>query len=142
MNSEGEDGNTWQIRLRDGDTAQILGILADGSVVGQVSRKESRAGQLVVWKKDQPLEELPWIPKDCLGSVKSATADILRYAAFATCEDRNDNGRWIVFDRRSQTPLVNRPLPKRGRAALSPDGSRYASFEAGELRIYSLPKPD
>jgi len=28
-----------------------------------------------------------------------------------------------------------------GRAALSPDGLRYASFEAGELRIYSLPNP-
>jgi hypothetical protein len=60
---------------------------------------------------------------------------------FATCDDRSDNGRWIVFDRKSQTPLVNRSFPRNGRAALSPDGSRYASFEAGELHIYLLPTP-
>jgi hypothetical protein len=35
---------------------------------------------------------------------------------------------------------VNQRFPKNGRAALSPDGLHYASFEAGELRIYSLPK--
>ena len=142
LNAEGEDGTTWQIRLRDGDTAQILGILADGSVAGQVSTKESKAGQLVIWKKDQSAELLPWIPKDYCGSVGSATADMSRYAAFASCDDRSDDGRWIVFDRKSQAPLVNRRLPKNGRAALSPDGSRYASFESGELRVYSLPKPD
>jgi hypothetical protein len=28
---------------------------------------------------------------------------------------------------------------RNGRAPLSPDGLHYASFEAGELRIYSLP---
>lgn len=142
MNAEGEDGTTWQVRLRDGDTAQILGILADGSVAGQVRVKESKAGQLVIWRKDQTTELLPWIPKDYCGSVQSATADMSRYAAFATCDGRSDNGRWIVLDRKSQTPLVNRQFPKNGRAALSPDGSRYASFESGELRIYSLPKPN
>lgn len=142
MNAKGEDGTTWQVRLRDGDTAQVLGILADGNVAGLVSVKESKAGQLVIWKKDQTTELLPWIPKDYCGSVQSATADMSRYAAFATCDDQSDNGCWIVFDRKSQTPLVNRRFPKNGRAALSPDGSRYASFESGELRIYSLPKPD
>jgi hypothetical protein len=35
-------------------------------------------------------------------------------------------------------PLVNRSFPKNGRAALSPDGLHYASFEANELRIYTL----
>ncbi|MCU1334936.1 MAG: hypothetical protein JWO19_517 [Bryobacterales bacterium] len=142
MNAEGEDGTTWQVRLRDGDTAQILGILADGSVAGEVSVKESKAGQLVIWKKDQTTELLPWIPKDYCGTVQSATADMSRYAVFATCDDRSDDGRWMVFDRKSQRPLVNRQFPKNGRAALSPDGSKYASFESGELRIYSLPKPD
>ncbi len=142
MSAEREDGTTWRVRLRDGDTAQILGILADGSVAGQVSVKENKAGQLVIWKKDQTTELLPWIPKDYCGSVQSATADMSRYAAFATCDDRSDNGRWIVLDRMSPTPLVNRQFPKNGRVALSPDGSRYASFESGELRIYSLPKPD
>lgn len=142
MNAEGEDGTTWEVRLRDDDTAQILGILVDGSVAGQVSVKESKAGQLVIWKKDQATELLPWIPKDYCGSVQSATADMSRYATFATCDDRSDNGRWIVLDRKSQTPIVSRQFPKNGRAALSPDGSRYASFESGELRIYLLPRPD
>ena len=142
MNAEGEDGTTWQVPLRDGDTAQILGILADGSVAGHVSVRESKAGQLVIWKKDQTTELLPWMPKDYCGSVQSATADMSRYAAFATCDDRSDDGRWMVFDRKSSLPLVNRQFPKNGRAALSPDGSKYASFESGELRIYSLPKPD
>jgi hypothetical protein len=38
------------------------------------------------------------------------------------------------------SPLVNPRFPKNGRAALSPDGPHCASFESGELRIYSLPK--
>lgn len=139
MTAEGEDRSAWKVPLRDGGTAEIVGLLADGSVVGQVSGKESNAGQLVIWKKDQAAEVLPWIPKDFYGSFQSATADMSRYTAFATCDDRSDNGRWFVFDRRSQTPLVNRLFPKNGRAALSPDGSRYASFESGELRIYTLP---
>jgi hypothetical protein len=141
MTAEREDRSIWKVPLRDGETAEILGILADGSVAGHVSGKESKAGELVIWKKDQTAEVLPWIPKELCGSVHSATADMLRYAAFATCDDRSDSGRWFVFDRRSQTPLVNRPFPKNGRASVSPDGSRYASFESGELRMYSLPKP-
>jgi hypothetical protein len=141
MNAESEDRRFWQAPLRDGDTAEILGLLTDGSVVGHVSGRESKAGQLVIWKKDYTVDVLPWIPKDFCGPVPSATADMSRYAAFATCDDRRDDGRWFVFDRRSQAPLVNRPFPKNGRADLSPDGSRYASFESGELRLYSLPKP-
>ena len=43
MNAQSEDRRFWQVPLRDGDTAKILGLLADGSVVGHVSGKESRA---------------------------------------------------------------------------------------------------
>src|SRR5579863_6973765 len=138
MTVEGEDRSSWKVQLQDGETAEILGILADGSVAGHVNGKESKAGQLVIWKKDQTAEVLPWIPKDFCASVQSATTDMSRYAAFATCDGHSDSGRWFVFDRRSQTPIVNRPFPKNGRAAVSPDGSRYASFESGELRMYSL----
>ena len=53
------------------------------------------------------------------------------------CDEVGD-GRWFVFDRSSQSPLVNRAFPKNGRAALAPDGLHYASFEADELRIYQL----
>jgi len=142
MVAESEDRSTWEVTLKDGETAVIIGLLADGSVAGQISEHEkgNNAGQLVIWRKDHTTELLPWIPRNYCGSVQGATADLSRYAAFTTCDDRSDSGRWIVFDRRSPTPLVNRQFPKNGRAALSPDGLHYASFESGELRIYSLPK--
>jgi hypothetical protein len=141
MLAESEDRSIWEISLKDGETAVIVGILADGSVLGQINGNEkgNNAGQLVVWKKDKTIELLPWIPRNDCGTVQSATTDMSRYAAFATCDER-DSGRWIVFDRRSPTPLVNRRFPKNGRAAVSPDGLHYATFESGELRIYSLPQ--
>lgn len=86
--------------------------------------EESNAGQLVIWKKDETAELPPWIPKDCCGSVQSITVDMSRYGAFASPDDRSDYGRWMVFDRKSQAPLVNHRLPKNGRVALSSDGSR------------------
>ncbi len=140
MIAEGEDRTSWEVSLKDGETAVIIGLLADGSVAGQISENEkgNNAGQLVIWRKDHT-ELLPWIPRNDCGSVQSATADLSRYAALATCDDSSDSGRWIVFDRRSTTPVVNRRFPKNGSAALSPDGLHYASFELGELRIYSLP---
>lgn len=142
MIAEGEDRASWEVSLKEGETAVIVGLLADGSVVGQIrgTEKGDNAGRLVIWKKDKTTELLPWIPRDNCGSVQSATGDMSRYAAFATCDHRSDSGRWIVFDRGSPTPLVNRAFPKNGRAALSPDGLHYASFESGELRVYPLPK--
>lgn len=131
----------WEVSLKDEGTAVIAGILADGSVVGQVPVKGRKDRQLVIWKKDQQPETLPWIaPKYC-GAVDSATADMSRYATFAREDCDSDIRRWIVFDRASQTPIADRLFPRNGRAALSPDGLRYASFEAGELRIYTLPGP-
>jgi hypothetical protein len=142
MTVEGEDQSTWNVSLKDGETAVIVGLLADGSVVAQVSgtEKGNNAGQLVLWKKDKPDEVLPWIPREECGSVESATTDLSRYAAFVTCDDRSDTGHWIIFDQSTPTPIVNRRFPKNGRAALSPDGLHYATFESGELRVYSLPK--
>jgi hypothetical protein len=154
---ETDDQKGWMTTLEQDSSGEIIGVLADGSVVGHISVKGSRAGKLVIWAKDQPSKELPWIPGNYCGSVESATADMSRYAAFASdaCNDMGgifrllgvghdgtDTGRWIVFDRRSQTPLADRVFPKNARAALSPDGLRYATFEAGELRIYGLPKPN
>lgn len=131
----------WEVPLKDEGTAVIVGILADGSVVGQVPVKGRKDRQLVIWKKDQQVETLPWIaPKYC-GTVDSATADMSRYATFAEEDCDSDVGRWVVFDRASKTPIAYRLFLRNGRAALSPDGLRYASFEAGELRIYSLPSP-
>lgn len=148
VNATSKNGVSWNTALRDGETAAIVGLLADGSVVGKINAKKNEAGQLVIWRKDQTAEVLPWIPAPYEGSIESATADISRYATFAThddarCEERgthcSNDGHWMVFDRRSPTPIANRVFPKNGRAALSPDGMHYASFESGELRIYSLP---
>jgi hypothetical protein len=84
MTAEGDDRQVWTVPLREGETASIVGILADGSVVGNISAKGSNAGHLVVWKKDQPIETLRWIPDKYCGSVESATADLSRYGAFAS----------------------------------------------------------
>jgi hypothetical protein len=81
-----------------------------------------------------------------------APADMSRYAVFASdnCHDMGglmrllgvghsaaDIGRLMIFDRKSQKALTDRSFPKNAWAALSPDGLPYATFEAGELRIYS-----
>jgi hypothetical protein len=157
MTSDGDDGRIWRVPLADGETASIVGLLSDGSVVGQVNAEGSKAGRLVIWRRDKAAEVLPWIPPNYCGSVQSATADMSRYAAIASddCNDvaglfrllgvgrkTTDAGHWMIFDRRLPTAITDRVFPKNGRAALSPDGLRYASFEAGELRIYSLPKPE
>ncbi len=148
MTVEGSDHTGWSVPLKDEGTAALVGLLDDGSVAGQINVKGSPAGRLVVWKKDQSEDSLPWIPADYNGSVDSATKDMSRYASFAKndgplCENYGkhcgDSGHWMVFDRRSKKPLVDRALPKNGRAALSPDGLHYASFESGELHLYSLP---
>jgi hypothetical protein len=140
MVTEAEDQTVWKVPLQEEGTAVIVGLLTDGSVAGLVPVKGRKDRQLVIWKKDQPTQMLPWIDPQYCGSIQSATADMSRYAAFATVDCESDTGRWIVFDRRSPTPIVNRVFPRNGRAALSPDGQRYASFESGELRIYSLPR--
>jgi hypothetical protein len=151
LNAQGEDSIVWTVPLDDGETAALVGMLADGSVVGQVHVRESKAGRLVRWRKGGYSEILPWLPSQFEGTVDTATPDFSRYASFATngacnpiervlgnkCDEIVD-GRWFIFDRRSQIPLVNRVFPKNGRAALSPKGDHYASFEANELRIYSL----
>lgn len=156
MTAETEDQRPWTVALRDGETASIVGVLADGAVVGNINVKDSSAGKLVIWQKDKPMETLPWIPTTYCGSVEGATADMSRYAVFASdnCHDMgglmrllavghsaSDVGRLMIFDRKSEKAITDRTVAKNARAALSPDGQRYASFEDGELRIYALPKP-
>lgn len=148
MNVESADHANWSVPLKEEGTAALVGFLNDGSVAGRINVKGSPAGRLVIWKKDQTTEPLPWIPHDDSGSVVSATSDLSRYATFATNESAScenfgkrcsETGHWMIFDRRSPKPIVDRVLPKNGRAALAPDGLHYASFELGEVRLYSLP---
>jgi hypothetical protein len=153
VNVQSEEGEVWSSPLEDGRTVALIGLLVNGDVVGQVHAKQSGAEQLVIWRKGMQAEVLPWLPASFQGTVDSATRDFSRYASFArkdsrpcnpigrtlgvTCDEGGD-GRLFVFDRKSPAPLVNRSYPKNGRVALSPDGAHYASFEANELRIYSL----
>ena len=153
LNALGANDDAWTTPLQDGETASIVGLLVDGGVVGQLHVKGSNAGRLVIWRQGKQPEVLPWVPVEFDGTIDSASRDFSRYATFATddkhpcspmgkvlgtaCDEVGD-GRWFVFDRSSQSPLVNRAFPKNGRAALAPDGLHYASFEADELRIYQL----
>jgi len=146
---ETKGASTWESQLKDGESVQIVGVLRDGSVVGEINLSGNKAGSLGVWKKDREVEILPWIPNQYRGLVKNASSSFSRYLVYGTndssvCEDFGklcgNSGRLWIFDRRSQIPLVDRAFPKNGRAAISPDGLRYASFESGELRIYALPR--
>ncbi len=157
LNVREKDGSAWTVPLEDGETAALVGILEDGSVVGQVHSKGGPAERLVMWKKGEGSRVFPWLPAQFQGGVDTATPDFHRYASFATedanscnplgkllggnCDEKSD-GRFFVFDRSSEIPLVNRIFPRNGRAALSPDGAHYASFEAYELRIYTLCSPN
>jgi hypothetical protein len=136
----------WSSQLYDGETATIIGVLSDGSVLGQVHAHGDNTNHLVIWKHDGTTIQLPWVPSDIEATFQGAADDLTRYAALAidtrwrcAADDECKDSRWIIFDRSSQIAIVNRMLPNNARAALSPDGHHYASFEAGELRIYSLP---
>jgi len=135
MTAEGEDRRPWTAPLRDGETASIVGVLADGAVAGNINVKDSNAGQLVIWRKDQATETLPWIPDKYCGSLVGATADMSRYAVLESdnCNDvrglmrilgvgqsATDVGRLMVFGRGSQKALADRALAKtRGPAEIA-----------------------
>lgn len=153
LNVLGENGDVWTAPLQDGQTASIVGLLSDGGVAGQIHDKGNSSGRLVIWRKGEQPKVLPWLPPQFNGTVDTATADLSRYASFATDDirpcspigkvlgtgcDEGGDGRWFIFDRSTQSPIVSRQFPKNGRAALAPDGLHYASFEANELHIYSL----
>ncbi len=153
LNVLGQNNDDWTAPLPDGDTASIVGLLADGSVVGQIHAKSGNVDRLAIWRKGAQPETLPWLPPNYDGTIDTGTPDLSRYATFATNDaqpcnaigrvlgtpcDEGGSGRWFIFDRSSQSPVVSRVFPKTGRAALAPDGLHYASFETNELRIYSL----
>jgi hypothetical protein len=154
LNAIDKDGKGWTSPLADGETAALIGLLSDDSVVGLVHTKGSNEGRLVIWRKEGSLQRLPWLPPQLDGNIDSASRDFSRYGSFATngappcnplgrilgssCDDVGDV-RWFIFDRKMPSPIVNRRFLGSGRASISPDGLHYASFEANELRIYPLP---
>lgn len=154
LNGEEKNENGWEFALQDGQTAALVGILADGSVAALVHSPGSNGEQLTVFAEGGRSSIRPWVPAGYVGTVDAAVSDLSRYSSFATNDarpcnplvralgtgcDESGDGRLFIFDKGSPSPLVSRTFPKNGRAALSPDGLHYASFEAGELRLYSLP---
>ncbi len=154
LDGEGTNQKGWEFALQDGQTAALVGILADGSVAALVHSPGSSREQLTVFAEGGRSSTRPWLPAGYVGTLNTATPDLSRYSSFATNDarpcnalvrvlgtgcDENGDGRLFIFDRWSPLPLVSRTFPKSGRAALSPDGLHYASFETNELRIYSLP---
>lgn len=140
------NGEAWEAGLAPNEVAEIIGLLADGSVVAKINSAIDPSKGLVILARDKPAEVLPWISKALVGSVEATTETMSRYAVFATkasesCGDPETackEDQLFIFDRRQPTPLVNRAFPRNGKVALSPDGKHYATFEANELRIYSL----
>ncbi len=52
INARGEDSSVWTSPLKDGENAAIVGLWADGAVLGQVRGGGSPGGRLVIWKKE------------------------------------------------------------------------------------------
>ena len=149
LHKQNFDRTEWSAQLNDGETVALTGVLADGGVVGQINERKGVPGKLMRWEKDGKAESLPWLPARLHGDVNDGTADMSVYSAFAVEESRNcadldpdcsPVGRLLVFSKDRSTPLVDRAFARNARAAVSPDGTRYASFESGEFRIYKLPK--
>lgn len=151
MTAQNFDGATWDVQLKQDEVAELTGILDDGGVVGIV-RVPHDADRLLIWRKNQTPETLPWFPLAYDATLQDEAGKMDRYQGYGTKSEgklcgiagmfchENADGRLMIFDRTSQVPLVDLPLPRSARAALSPDGLRYATFESGELRIYSLPR--
>jgi len=156
VNFQSYEGWQWEIPLRDGQTVLVLGQPAQGGFLGRLHTPQDQSERLILWRQNRPPEELPWPTRAGCFEMISSTATASRYIALESESCSSDarllsslgagappaaSRRLFVFDRSSGTPLVDRQFPSNGRVALSPDGARLASFEAGELRIYELPQP-
>jgi len=141
--------HAWHAELGEDEVAELVGQLHNGEVLGIV-RAPKVSERLVLWSADKPVDELPWFPAGYEGKIQGATDNMSRYLGYGEpiptvwcakfgvfCHDEAE-GRLMIFDRRMQRPLVDRAFPRNSRAAISPDGLRYATFENGELRIYTL----
>lgn len=142
-------GPAWTAALGQDEVADILGTLEGGDVVGIV-RRVKEPDRLVRFSANSAQYQLPWFPAGYETELQSIDDRMDRYQGFARkqeskgcsltgvgCDEAAD-GRLMIFDRSSKIPLVNRRMSQSARVAISPNGRRYATFEAGELRIYSL----
>jgi hypothetical protein len=151
MTAQNFDGATWDVQLKQDEVGELTGILDDGGVVGIV-RGPHKSDRLLIWRKNQTPETLPWFPTAYDATLQGEAGDMNRYQGYGIepesklcgmtnmfCHE-NADGRLMIFDQASQVPLVDRRLARSARAALSLDGLRYATLESGEFRIYSLPR--
>ena len=147
------DDSTWSKPFQDDESAELLGIFSDKDVIGLAHKMNHPGDKLVIWSKSAAPIELPWIPDQYHGDAVNFTKDLKRYSVYAMndsnqcnaltrifsgpCKDNGDQ-LWFVFDRAVKNQIVRRAIRMNSRAALSPDGSHYASFEDGQLKIYLL----
>jgi len=140
LNVIGVHGDAWTASLQDDHVAEIIGVRADGSAVGIV-RAPKAADRLVVWQPSGAATSLPWFPSGYDTKLGGADSVMGRYLGKGeSCESDCERGgtRWMIFDAHEQKALVDRTSRDNSPMALSLDGLHYASFEAGELRIYSI----
>jgi hypothetical protein len=140
LNVIGVHGDAWSASLRDDQVAEIVGVKADGSAVGIV-RAPKVPDRLMVWQSSGSMASLPWFPGGYDTKLVGAADGMERYLGRGEfCENDCERGgtRWMIFDAKEQKALVDRTTRENSPMALSRDGLHYASFEAGELRIYSL----
>ncbi len=139
-------GVQWTTPLAQDQVGQIVGISTDGRVLG-IARTRN-VEQVLVWSHGGGSKVLPWFPVGYETDLQSGSADMRRYAGYGVREKSHpcaligvgchEKGRLMIFDQGEPLALVDRAFGAGDRAAISPDGIRYATFEAGELRIYEL----
>lgn len=146
---ETADGARWAAALKQDEVAELLGTLDDGELAAIV-RGPRKPEELVLWSKSSPVQLLPWFPGGYETKLDSVAGMMDRYVGVGARDDGPLCGavgiscgekaprRLMIFDRCSKTPLVDRTFGSSSRAGLAPDGAHYATFESGELRIYSL----
>jgi hypothetical protein len=140
LNVVGVHGDAWSAPLQDDQVAEIVGVRADGKAVGIV-RAPKAADRLLMWQSSGAATALPWYPRGYDTKLVGAADGMGRYLGKGEiCENdcQRSVTRWMIFDPNEQKPLVDRTTHENSPMALSLDGLHYASFEAGELRIYSL----
>jgi hypothetical protein len=136
-----EDNTSWHAELSQDQVVQIFGTFADGRVAGIV-RQSKMPDRMMLWRATSQAEELPWFPMGYDTALLGEAGGMVRYAGVGRRIDSEKvTSRLMIFDRNVRVPLVDRSLSSGAHIALSPDGLKYAAFEAGRLMIYSLESP-
>jgi hypothetical protein len=138
---QNEDSSSWHAKLLQDQVVQILGTFTDGTVAGIV-RHSKMPDRMMLWNPKGQSEELPWFQLGYDTTLLGEAREMNRYIGLGgRMEKEKAKSRLMIFERKLQAPLVDRAFPNGARASLSPDGRKYATFDSGQLQIYSLSNP-